>query len=340
MIMTPHAALMTTAVVAKTSQVSDMATVATAAHISTAPRPSIALSMGTSALAPAMAAFITNPADVAKTRLNMERELRPGRSRTSVLQCWQTIYAGEGIAGLQRGLSFVLVRESTKNAFRLGLYDPLVDMLSGQQASSSSKLGSHGSGAAMPIRVAAGAISGGLSALIANPLDLLKTRLQLDPSRAAGTTASDALRLLVKAEGVGGLWRRGAFANVARSATATSLGLPANSKLKELANAQRVPLLQRRPAVRDALCALGASMFVVVAINPLDLVRTRLFSAPTAGSGTAARYNGMAHCAVLVAKTEGVGALWKGTLASFLRIGPHQCITFVLIGVLQRFAQK
>jgi hypothetical protein len=36
-----------------------------------APPPSIALSMGTSALAPAMAAVVTNPADVAKTRLNV-----------------------------------------------------------------------------------------------------------------------------------------------------------------------------------------------------------------------------------------------------------------------------
>ena len=313
-------------------------------------KASIALSMGTSALAPAMAAIVTNPADVAKTRLNMGRELRPGRVG-SVLDMWTRIWTTEGLAGLQRGLGLVMVREASKNAFRLGLYEPLVDLLSGAKSrgsggssgSSSGGLGSLGAGAPMTVRVAAGAISGGMSALIANPLDLLKVRLQLDPSRAAGRTAADAFKQIVKAEGVTALWRRGSVANVSRSALATSLGLPANSLLKEYANSREIPFLQARPALRDALCALGASAFVTVAINPIDLVRTRLFSAPAGGaaanSGAAlASYDGMLHCALRVAATEGIGGFWKGTLASFLRIGPHQTITFCLLGVLQRLA--
>ena len=303
--------------------------------------PSILFSMTTSALAPAMAAVVTNPADVAKTRLNMERELQPGRIG-SVVGCWRRIYAAEGVVGLQRGLGFVLIRESSKNAFRLGLYDPLVDFLNG--GSSSTTRGSHGSGAPMSVRVAAGAISGGLSSLIANPLDLLKTRLQLDPSRGAGNTAADALRQLVADEGVVALWRRGALANICRSAVATSLGLPVNSKLKEWIAEQRWPFFATRHALRDATAALGASLFVVVAINPIDLARTRLFSAPTAaqavgGGAAVVRYDGVVHCLRRVAETEGIGAFWKGVTASFLRVGPHQILTFTLLGMMQRYAQ-
>lgn len=304
-------------------------------------QPSIPLSMATSALAPALAAIVTNPADVAKTRLNMERELQPGRIG-SVISCWRRIYHAEGVTGLQRGLSFVLVRESSKNAFRLGLYDPLVDVLS--PPSQHQRRGGQGAGAAMSTRVLAGAISGGLSALIANPLDLLKTRLQLDPSRAAGNSASAALQQFVAAEGVAALWKRGALANVCRSTLATSLGLPANSKFKELLNARRASM-PLQPAVRDATAALGASLFVVVAINPIDLVRTRLFSAPTASSGAASgdastlvRYDGVRDALIRVARAEGVGAYWKGTTASFLRVGPHQVLTFTILGVLQRMA--
>ena len=87
-------------------------------------RREILLSVSTSAVAPALSALVTNPADVAKTRLNMDRELLPPTAvprYRGVMDCLRSIGQAEGIAGLQRGLSFVLVREASKNAFRLGL---------------------------------------------------------------------------------------------------------------------------------------------------------------------------------------------------------------------------
>ena len=390
-----------------------------------ATRSDILAGMATGGLAPAMAAIVTNPADVAKTRLNMARELQPGRVG-SVVQCWRAIVAAEGFAGLQRGLGFVLVREASKNTFRLGLYEPLVSALD-SAAWPAAALDDSVRGAAPPAmtsRVAAGAISGGLAAFLCNPLDLLKTRIQLDPARGAGRTASEALQQLVAAEGVVGLWRRGVLANVARSAAATSLGLPVNYRLKEAvnANAAHLPLLAARPAVRDAACALAAAAVVrsssspaapsaptgticthrhpfaaplrthppcapcatlrrqvTVTINPIDLVRTRLFSQPpslpppppprstalpspapppstppppaampppqppptpspalSAATTAAPRYLHAFDCARRVAAAEGVGAFWKGSFAAFLRIGPHQTLTFVIIGWMQR----
>tara|TARA_B110001452_G_scaffold264768_1_gene268307 strand:- start:275 stop:1222 length:948 start_codon:yes stop_codon:yes gene_type:complete len=306
------------------------------------PPPSLALSVGSGALAPALAAVVTNPADVAKTRLNMMLELQAGRVSTSVVECLRGIHATEGVAGLQRGLGFVLVREASKNAFRLGLFEPTVALLHPDRKSKPSTM----------TRVTAGAITGGLSAAICNPLDLLKTRIQLDPSRGAGTTASEALQQIVAAEGTVALWRRGVVANVARSALATSVGLPINARFKELWNsAARLPA---RPAVRDAVCAVCASAVVVAVINPIDLVRTRLFSQQVARGGggggqpqlprgaetrpAPVQYSGVVDCVRRVAATEGVLGFWKGAFACFLRIGPHQTMTFVLIGVMQRLA--
>ena len=214
-------------------------------------------------MAPAIAAVFTNPADVAKTRLNMASELQAPTmtSNQGVLQCLRKIYGAEGIAGLQRGLGLVCVREASKNSFRIGLYDPLVRKLEG---------GSSSSAPSKVTRIAAGAITGGLSALICNPLDLLKTRIQLDPKRGAGSTASGALRQIVASEGFVGLWRCGAMANVARSSIASMLGLPTNMYLKEFANALQLPWLQRTPALRDAVCAMGASGAVVIIVNPVS----------------------------------------------------------------------
>ena len=55
-----------------------------------------------------------------------------------------------------------------------------------------------------------------------------------------------------------------------------------------------------------------------------------------ASNAASPRYSGILDCARRVAATEGIAGFWKGSFASFLRIGPHQTLTFVLIGLLQR----
>ena len=109
------------------------------------------------------------------------------RSRTtgSVHKMRQT-YAAEGLAGLQRGLQLAMVREASKNTFRIGLYQPLVDLGRG----SSDVPGPAPFAVLIPAAMASGAIS----ALLTNPLDLLKTRLQLDGGHARGATASRHVR--------------------------------------------------------------------------------------------------------------------------------------------------
>ena len=90
----------------------------------------------TSAAGPALACIITNPADVAKTQLNLERELQSSAMsrNTGSLECMRRIWAAEGLAGLQRGLYFAMIREASKNTFRIGLYQPIVDAVHDKRA--------------------------------------------------------------------------------------------------------------------------------------------------------------------------------------------------------------
>ena len=304
------------------------------------PLPLIA-NVGSSALAPAMAAMLTNPADVAKTRLNMDCELQPPTARpryAGVSDCLRTIYRTEGVQGLQRGLGFALVRESSKNAFRLGLYEPVVSALDSMRNNSDPH---RHSAVVVPMstHVTAGAFTGAFAALICNPLDLLKTRLQVAVSDIGAATSA---RELLLAEGPWTLWRRGVVANMGRSALGTSVALPVNARLKEWC--APVPLLSRHPTLRDTVCALASAMATTLVINPVDLVRTRLYAqqrqVACAGSGTTLLYRSAGHCAWRVATTEGLLAFWKGCGALFLRIGPHQTLTFVFIGALRRVARK
>ena len=294
--------------------------------------PSYWTNFATAAAGPALACIITNPADVAKTRLNLERELKStemSRTTSSVRKMQQT-YAAEGIAGLQRGLQLAMVREASKNTFRIGLYQPLVDLGRG----SSRAPGPAPFSVLMPAAMASGAIS----ALLTNPLDLLKTRLQLDGGHARGATASTSARTIASAivteEGVAGLWR-GVSVSMVRSGVGAVALLPTNSKLKELAACWLPP-----GALADGLCALGAGAANVAVINPVDVVRTRLYAQPVdVATGRGALYGGALDAAYKILAIEGAPAFYKGATAHFLRVGPHTMLTFVFIGLMRRLVE-
>jgi hypothetical protein len=70
---------------------------------------------------------------------------------------------------------------------------------------------------------------------------------------------------------------------------------------------------------------LLASVLTVTAMNPWDVISTRLYQS----GGVATRYRGPLDCAMQAVRAEGVLALQKGWLAQFARLGPHTILTFV-----------
>lgn len=287
------------------------------------------LGVSISAAGPAFAAIFTNPADVAKTRLNMDRELessRPPRYR-GMVHCVRSVWSSEGAAGVQRGLSFSMFREASKCSFRIGLHEPIVNAIH------------QGPGPApFAIKALGGLCSGGLSALICNPLDLIKTRLQLDAGHACGSattmSAPGLLAQVIREEGVSSLWR-GTQVSMARSMAGNAGLLGVNMQLKEVAAKHMQP-----GTLPDALCALAAGAACVAAINPMDVVRTRLYSQPTDASGVGTLYKSAFDCASKILTIEGAPAFYKGASANFVRVGPHTILTFVFIGWMRRAAEK
>jgi len=74
--------------------------------------------------------------------------------------------------------------------------------------------------------------------------------------------------------------------------------------------------------------SLLSGFCVTVAMNPADVISTRLYNQPVVnGKGTS--YNGIVDCAVKTIKTEGVRGLYKGFTAHYMRLGPHTILTFV-----------
>ena len=78
------------------------------------------------------------------------------------------------------------------------------------------------------------------------------------------------------------------------------------------------------------VCALFSAAVSISCVNPVDVVRTRLYNAPEGwyASGTDA--------ALQLVRAEGVLAFYKGALAGYLRLGPHMVLVF---GILERLKQ-
>ena len=301
------------------------------------------LGMFFSGIGPAGAAIFTNPFDVAKVRMQLQGEAQSGGARAysgSVDCIWKT-FQSEGLAGTQRGLLASVLREGSKNFFRIGLFHPVLERLHDEHESSP------------PIwkRLIAGSISGAAGAILCNPIEIVKTRVQAS-SVASGAVGyqgyryaglTDAFRTIARKEGISGLWT-GTSISTIRSILATSANMTVNSWSKEkVLHDPALAFLGLKPgALTDALCAILSGFACVAANNPADVVRTRLYNQPfkvIQGARVGEYYSGVVECCVRIVRDEGPLALYKGFTGHFMRTGPHYVLCFVFIGYLQRLAQ-
>lgn len=283
-----------------------------------------ATEMLTAGVAASLSCIFTNPLDVMKIRLQMNNELasksqKPGKSYRGLVHCFTVTYQTEGILGLQRGLNVAMTREFCKCCFRIGMYDPMTRKLSSMSTTDQKTF----SASSFFIRLLSGMICGGTAAVLFNPLDIAKVRAQASSSALSAShheiPKTSSVYSILKSIGkdqdgfkISRLWS-GIRVNVLRSIMFTTVMMPANSYLKPM----DLPLKQ---ITAPSLAALLAT----VIMNPIDVIRTRLYNQPT----TQKLYNGAFDCLRKISQKESPLALWKGTFSHFLRIGPHTTITF------------
>lgn len=133
-------------------------------------RPMSALQgVGLAGLSNAIAACCTNPVDVVKVRMQLAgvKELTACEAHT-VLAATRKLWRTEGLPGLYRGLAPSVLRELSYSGVRMGLYEPVREAL----------LRAAPFAPALLVKIAAGACTGAIGSVLANPFDLLKVRMQ------------------------------------------------------------------------------------------------------------------------------------------------------------------
>ena len=148
----------------------------------------------------------------------------------------------------------------------------------------------------------AGATAGALAALIANPADLLKVRMQVDgmisgaPRRYTGIV--HAFSTIIKSEGVLGLWR-GSGPTLGRATVLAAVELASYDEVKNALLSYGV--IEKGTLSGVFLTSLCSGFFGAVASSPFDVMKSRVMAQPVDPGGRGRLYVGMMDCFVKVA---------------------------------------
>uniref|UniRef100_A0A7N0UJD8 Uncoupling protein 3 n=1 Tax=Kalanchoe fedtschenkoi TaxID=63787 RepID=A0A7N0UJD8_KALFE len=268
----------------------------------------------------AMAAETTTfPIDLTKTRLQLHGESNPAARPTNAFRVVSGVVRGEGVLGLYKGLSPAILRHLMYTPIRIVGYEQLRNAVAGENRSLS-----------LPEKAAVGGFSGMIGQVVASPADLVKVRMQADGrsghQRYSGV--ADALTKIVRAEGVGGLWR-GVVPNMQR-AFLVNMG--------ELACYDHAKRFVINNGITDdnvyghTLASFMSGLAATTLSCPADVVKTRMMNQ------SEVCYRNSLDCLVKTVRVEGVKALWKGFLPTWARLGPWQFVFWVSYEKLRSFA--
>jgi len=233
-----------------------------------------------------------------------------------------TVAREEGVSALWKGLDPGLHRQCLFGGLRIGLYEPVKQLIVGKD---------HVGDVSLLSKVAAGLLTGALAISIASPTDLVKVRMQAEGKLPAGTprkypSAFAAYSIIARQEGVKGLWT-GVGPNISRNAIINAAELASYDQVKQM--------LLKTGAFQDnsvthVLSGLGAGFVAVCVGSPVDVVKSRVMG------DKIKQYNGMADCFKKTYAAEGALAFYKGFMPNFARLGSWNVVMFMSLEQVKR----
>ena len=269
--------------------------------------------LGAGAVAGATEYTVCQPIDKVKTRLHIA-----GSRGRSVRGELASIWSDGGLRGLYRGLGPQILAAVP---IAIGMF---VGHASFLRAINAAGLDSRGVSGDMPPTWRASAFAGFLSGFtegtIATPFELAKVRLHAPQHDQRYRNTLDVFAAMGR-EGGGGArsYFRGLQATCARNAVFNSVffGVVAAAKERGWGGGFR----------GDLTLGFGAAQVATLVKMPFDVAKSRSqcevasIAGRESGGGGLPRYGGVAATLARIVREEGIGALYRGTAATALRMG-------------------
>lgn len=272
-------------------------------------KPSLAAQLIPGGLAGVVAQTCVQPVETLKVRLQAEAAgAEPPRYKT-MLNALRLVTAEEGVLALWKGMAPSAARELSYSTLRFGLYKPIKQALGA------------GTPRDTPLwkMMLAGGAAGGIASAVANPTDLLKTRMQADTSKNPKSLVGHA-RDILSAGGIAGFWR-GASTTIARAVTLGAVKMASYDSAKVAVEEKGG--LRQGSAPNTVAASFITAANVVVCSAPVDFLRTQVMM----GDGS----KGMFAIASEAIRKEGPLVLWRGWLPQYMRILPYGTLQFIFM---------
>ncbi|XP_068116375.1 mitochondrial glutamate carrier 1 [Hyperolius riggenbachi] len=276
------------------------------------------------------------PIDLAKTRL--QNQQNGSRMYTSMSDCLIKTIRSDGYFGMYRGAAVNLTLVTPEKAIKLAANDFFRHALS-----------KDGKKLTLIKEMLAGCGAGTCQVIVTTPMEMLKIQLQdagrlaaqrkLMAGQAGGGTAEASVarptaiaisRELLRKEGIAGLYK-GLGATLLRDVPFSVIYFPLFANLNKLG--QKTPD-EKAPFFVSFLAGCAAGSTAAVAVNPCDVIKTRLQSLQRGVNEDT--YSGIIDCARKIWRHEGPSAFLKGAYCRALVIAPlfgiAQVIYFIGIG--------
>jgi solute carrier family 25 (mitochondrial citrate transporter), member 1 len=233
----------------------------------------------------------------------------------------------EGFMALYKGLTAVYAGSILKFSVRFVSFEQYRDWLRAAT--------NHNPAHTTAVTFTAGLASGLTEAiLVVTPSEVCKIRMQsqyhslMDPTQLAHRKYRNVFQtagLVVREEGFSALYK-GLVPTMLRQGLNQAVNFTAYNAAKSWLLAWQ-NTKELAPWQALVLGGISGGMGPLVN-NPLDVVKTRL-QKQVVLPGKTPKYTGLIQACALIAKEEGVLALWKGITPRLLRIMPGQAITFM-----------
>lgn len=185
------------------------------------------------------------------------------------------------------------------------------------------------------MKAISGSIGGIVEASCLQPIDVIKTRLQLDRSGSykgiihCGST-------VVKSEGVRALWK-GLTPFATHLTLKYALRMGSNAVLQSAFKDQETGFISNKGRI---VSGFGAGVLeALVVVTPFEVVKIRL-QQQKGLSPELLKYKGPIHCAGVIIREDGLRGLWAGASPTVMRNGTNQAAMFTAKNAFDKILWK